>query len=109
MKLLADAAAEQPTITPEGAERRLLSYGGSLMTVEFRFAAGVTAPMHSHPHEQIGYVVSGELDLLRDGQAPQRLRAGWSYYVPPHVLHGIVTYAPTIVLDCFTPLRDDFR
>jgi quercetin dioxygenase-like cupin family protein len=108
MRLLADAEHEPASITPEGAERRLLSYGGGMMAVEFRFVAGVAAPIHSHPHEQIGYVVSGELDLLMEGHETQRLRAGCSYYVPPNVRHGIITHAPTVVLDCFTPIREDF-
>jgi quercetin dioxygenase-like cupin family protein len=64
--------------------------------------------MHTHPHEQIGYVVSGAIDLLMDGYAPTRLTAGASYYVAPNVRHGIVTHAPTILLDCFTPIREDF-
>jgi len=108
MNLIADAEHTPAVLTPEGAERRVLSYGGGLMLVQFRFAAGVTAPMHSHPHEQIGYVVSGAIDLLMDGHATVRLEAGTSYYVPPDVRHGIITHAPTVLLDCFTPLRDDF-
>lgn len=78
------------------------------MLVQFSFGANVTAPMHRHPHEQIGYVVSGSLDLLMEGRAPTRLTAGSSYYVAPDVRHGIVTHEPTVLLDCFTPLRDDF-
>ena len=40
--------------------------------------------------------------------ASERLTAGSSYYVAPYVRHGIVTYAPTVVIDCFTPIREDF-
>jgi quercetin dioxygenase-like cupin family protein len=95
-------------ITPEGARRRVLSYGGSMMAVQFEFDAGVAAPVHSHPHEQIGYVVAGEIDLIMEGHETARLTAGSTYYVPPHVRHGIVTHAPTVLLDCFTPIREDF-
>lgn len=108
MKILADAAAEAVFTTPEGGERRLLSYGGGMMLVQFSFAAGVTAPIHSHPHEQIGYVVAGELDLLMEGQPTTRLGAGCSYYVAPNVRHGIITHAPTVLIDCFTPQREEF-
>jgi quercetin dioxygenase-like cupin family protein len=85
-----------------------LSYGGGMMLVQFTFDAGVTAPMHSHPHEQIGYVVSGAIDLLMAGHPPVRLTAGSSYYVEPNVRHGVITHAPTVLLDCFTPIREDF-
>lgn len=108
MNQIANADDTLPVLTPEGAERRVLSYGGGLMLVQFRFAAGVTAPQHSHPHEQIGYVAEGAIDLLIDGREPVRLEAGASYYVPPDVRHGIVTHAPSVLLDCFSPLREDF-
>jgi len=108
MKLLADATTEPPFPTPEGAERRVLSYGGTMMLVEFRFPARFTAPLHSHPHEQLGYVVSGELDLIMEGQETVRLGAGSSYYVPPNVPHGVVTHQPTVLVDAFTPVREDF-
>jgi quercetin dioxygenase-like cupin family protein len=108
MKILADATHEAPFTTPEGAERRILSYGGGMMLVQFTFAAGITAPIHSHPHEQIGYVVTGELDLLMEGQETTRLTSGCSYYVAPNLRHGIITRAPTVLIDCFTPLREDF-
>ena len=108
MKILADATTEAPVITPEGAERRVLSHGGGLMLVQFTFTAGITAPMHKHPHEQIGYVVSGALDLMMDGHQTQRLTAGCSYYVPPDTLHGVHVHEPTVLVDAFTPARDDF-
>jgi quercetin dioxygenase-like cupin family protein len=108
MNQIANAEHTPAVLTPEGAERRVLSYGGGLMLVQFRFPAGVTAPQHSHPHEQIGYVVEGAIDLLIEGREPVRLEQGASYYVPPDVRHGIFTHFPTVLLDCFTPLREDF-
>jgi quercetin dioxygenase-like cupin family protein len=107
MKSIVHSGAEPAVLTPEGAERRVLSYGGGLMAVEFRFPAGVHAPIHSHPHEQIGYVVSGELELIVEGAAT-RLGPGDSYYVPPNVRHGVVTLTPCVLLDCFTPIRSEF-
>lgn len=108
MKILADASNEPFFTTPEGAERRILSYGGGMMLVQFTFEADITAPVHSHPHEQIGYVQSGEIDLIMDGQPTARLTAGSSYYVAPNVRHGIITHAPSVLIDCFTPIREDF-
>jgi quercetin dioxygenase-like cupin family protein len=105
---IAQADDVQPYTLPDGTVRRVLSYGGGMMLVQFTFDSGVTAPIHSHMHEQIGYVVSGEIDLFMDGQPTVRLRAGGSYYVPPHVRHGIATHAPTVLVDCFTPIREDF-
>jgi quercetin dioxygenase-like cupin family protein len=107
-KIIASSRAEAPFVTPEGAERRVLSHGGGLMLVEFRFKAGVMAPMHNHPHEQIGYVVSGALELFMDGREPVTLSAGDSYYVPPMVMHGVRILADAVLVDAFTPHRTDF-
>lgn len=108
MKAIADARREPPVLTPDGAERRVLSYGGGLMLVQFTFPAGITSARHSHPHEQIGYVVSGEIDLHVEGMAAERLGQGASYYVGPNVRHHIVTREPSVLVDCFTPIREDF-
>ena len=108
VKLTAQADKEPSVATPDGAQRKVLSYGGNMMVVQFTFDAGVSSWLHSHPHEQVGYVVSGEIDFEMDGQDTVRLTAGGSYYVPPDVPHHIVTYAPTVLVDAFAPARDDF-
>ena len=108
MRITADASQEKPVRTPDGAERRVLSYGGNLMLVQFNFDAEVASWSHSHPHEQVGYIVSGELDFVMEGKETTRLRAGGSYYVPPNVKHNVVTLAPTVLIDAFSPMREDF-
>jgi quercetin dioxygenase-like cupin family protein len=108
MQFTADARQVKPVRTPDGAERRVLSYGGGLMLVQFNFEAGAAPWSHSHTHEQVGYVVSGEIDFVMEGHATTRLQAGGSYYVPPNVKHNIVTYARTVLIDAFTPVRQDF-
>jgi quercetin dioxygenase-like cupin family protein len=100
---------DAPTATtPEGGERRVLANGGGLMLVQFSFDGGVTTNLHQHPHEQVGYVVSGEIDVVMEGREPVRLTAGGSYYVAPNLPHYVVTHAPTVLVDCFTPRREDF-
>jgi quercetin dioxygenase-like cupin family protein len=108
MKLIAQAENEPVVTTPDGAQRRILSYGGEMLLAQFTFDAGVASWHHSHPHEQLGYVVSGEIDFVMDGQETVRLKAGGSYYVPSNVKHHITTYAPTVLIDAFTPVREDF-
>ena len=44
-----------------GLTRKILSYNENLMTVELHFKKGAVGAKHSHPHEQIGYIVSGRL------------------------------------------------
>jgi quercetin dioxygenase-like cupin family protein len=108
MQLVVQPGNVPVSITAEGAERRMLSYGGGMMAVEFRFPAGVAAPIHQHPHQQIGYVVAGEIDFIMDGYPTQRLGPGATYYVPPDVRHGIVTHTPAVLFDILTPPREEF-
>lgn len=109
MKIFADAATEPVTITPDGSKRQVLSYSKGLMLVQFTFeTAGQEAALHSHPHEQVGYVVSGEIELIMEGHGSKRLSAGGSYYVPPNTRHGAKVITPAVVVDAFTPQRDEF-
>ncbi len=108
-RVIADPASVPATLTPHGAERRVLAHGGGMMLVEFTFPrAGMEGPMHSHPHEQLGYVKSGEIELRMEGHAPVRLAEGGSYHVAPNVRHGVLILKPAVLVDAFTPMREDF-
>ncbi|NHZ91324.1 cupin domain-containing protein [Massilia sp. CCM 8733] len=50
-------------------------------------AAGARAGRHTHPGDEIGYVLEGEGQLLVDGAAPRLLRAGDAFVVPAGVVH----------------------
>ena len=50
-----------------GVTRKILSYSKNLMTVELQFQKGAVGAKHSHPHEQIGYIVSGRLIYQEEG------------------------------------------
>ena len=91
-----------------GIQRRVLNGGGELMLVEFQFDGTPEMPPHSHPHEQIGYILSGEF-VVTCGDEIATAGPGDSYYVPPDVEHGVrlLTDRGTI-LDTFTPQREDF-
>lgn len=91
----------------EGADSRILGHGGSMMVVENRFEKGVVIPDHAHEHEQCGYIVSGVYDFTI-GEEKLVLRAGDSFYVPPEVFHGCVVLEGGIIIDIFTPQREDF-
>jgi quercetin dioxygenase-like cupin family protein/N-acetylglutamate synthase-like GNAT family acetyltransferase len=90
-----------------GIARRLLVHGPGLMLIEFTFDANTDLPIHTHPHEQVGYVVSGRLRLSHDG-AFHELGPGDSYHVLPNVPHGAYVHEPAVVVDVFTPPRQDF-
>ena len=91
-----------------GVVRKVLSYSENLMTVELHFDKGAIGAKHSHPHEQIGYIVSGKLVYQEEGSPDKVLETGDTYYVAPNVVHGIEVLEDTKLLDIFTPMRRDF-
>ena len=91
-----------------GVTRKILAYSPNLMAVELHFAPGAKGAPHSHPHEQIGYIVSGRLIYQEEGCPDEELSTGDCYYVKPNAVHGIRVLEDTKLLDIFTPKRDDF-
>ena len=91
-----------------GVNRKVLAYSKNLMTVELRFEKGAVGAPHSHPHEQIGYIISGRLVYQEEGQEDKILETGDTYYVVPNVVHGVQILEDTKLLDIFTPMREDF-
>jgi quercetin dioxygenase-like cupin family protein len=91
-----------------GVHRRVLSCGGGVMVVQFRIDDGAEVPVHEHPHEQVGHVVSGRLQF-RIGDEERELGPGDGYAIPGGVPHGCVAIGDTIAVDSFTPVREDYR
>jgi quercetin dioxygenase-like cupin family protein len=91
-----------------GVHRRVLSCGDQVMVVQFRIAQGAEVPVHTHPHEQVGHVVSGRM-RFRLGDDERELGPGDGYAVPGNVPHGAVGVTDTIAVDSFHPVRDDYR
>lgn len=92
----------------EGTVRKVLAYAPNLMTVELKLDKGAVGAKHSHPHEQIGYVISGSVLYQEEGQEDKVLVTGDTYYVAPNVVHGAVALEETMLLDIFTPMREEF-
>ena len=100
-------SATNPVSMLPGLIRRTLATSQKMMLCEFTFEAGVRIPMHSHPHEQVGYVVMGRVEMTIAGHS-KTLTAGDSYCAPSDVPHGAFTLEPTIIVDTFTPPREDY-
>lgn len=91
-----------------GVVRKVLAYSENIMSVELHFDKGAVGAKHSHPHEQIGYIISGSLLFQEAGKEDKVLVTGDTYYVEPDVEHGVVALEETMLLDIFTPMRKDF-
>lgn len=99
------------TVWVEGApgnRRAVLSQRPELMLVAFSFDSGAVGPLHSHTHTQVSYVAEGEFDVIVNG-VTKRLGAGASFIVSPNVIHGVVALEKGLLIDTFTPFREDFN
>jgi quercetin dioxygenase-like cupin family protein len=86
----------------------LLAIGERTMVTKMKFRAGMTARLHTHPHEQAGYVISGRYRQTIAG-ATHELGPGDSYAIPGGVEHAMEVVEDGEVIDVFTPPRDEFR
>lgn len=91
----------------KGIHSTILGHGGGLMAVENRFDKGAVAPNHAHVHEQTVYIVNGVFEFYLDGEV-RVLRSGDSLYAPANAVHGCVCLEQGLVLDVFSPQREDF-
>ncbi|MGA7838234.1 MAG: cupin domain-containing protein [Ignavibacteriaceae bacterium] len=84
-------------------------WGKEMLVSLVNLDANTTIPMHSHFHEQIGTVISGELELTIDGET-RILKTGDTYIVPGNVEHTAKTgKIPASVLDIFSPVREEYK
>ena len=91
-----------------GVVRRAV-YLEHVMVTFFDFAPGSVVPEHSHPHEQITYVLRGAMEF-RLGDETRVLRAGDGACCPPDVPHSaLVLDEPTVALDAWYPLREEYK
>ena len=94
------------TIEP-GLSRKVLAYNDKLFLAEHRMDKGWAGALHRHPHEQIVYIVSGRIRVTCEGKTFD-LRAGDTFLVRGGVEHAAAAVEDSLVIDVFTPCREDF-
>jgi quercetin dioxygenase-like cupin family protein len=70
--------------------------------------AGVTMPIHQHFHEQITYILEGQLDMVIDDK-PYNLTAGSYFIIPSNVWHGAIALTDCKLIDVFSPVREEYK
>ncbi len=99
-----------------GARRKLgpgveicVTAGEGLMLSLVNLEPGSIVPEHSHPHEQMGMMLSGRAEFTIGGVS-RILGPGDSWRIPGHVLHEVRTLdeGPAVALDVFHPVREDY-
>ena len=83
------AQVQQPGIKRTDALRHDLGVPGrEVVQVRVDFAPGAAFARHSHPGEEIAYVLEGSLEYQFDGKAPVTLKAGDALYIPAGTIHS---------------------
>lgn len=93
--------------TDPGVRRRILTHTDQLMIVEFAFEKDAVGKLHNHPHVQASYVAEGRFEVTIDG-VTEIMSKGQSFIVPSNLVHGVRALEPGLLVDSFTPARQDF-
>ncbi|MFQ5484285.1 MAG: cupin domain-containing protein [Desulfobacterales bacterium] len=91
----------------EGVKRKTLTYGEKTLMAEFRVKKGGKLPEHSHPQEQIGYLISGRIAFIIDGER-KVADPGDSWCIHADVPHSAEIVKDSVVIEVFSPVREDF-
>jgi quercetin dioxygenase-like cupin family protein len=91
-----------------GVIRRTLTDGERMMLCEVRMQKDAVVPLHTHPHEQTGYLVSGRC-RFQLGDEVRELGAGDCWMVPGGVEHEATALEDSVFIDVFSPPREEYR
>ena len=92
----------------EGVHGRVI-HGERLTLGVIELDANAVVPEHSHEHEQLGLCLTGSL-VFRVGDESRELGPGETWCIPGNVPHEVeVGPHGAVVIDVFTPTRDDWR
>ena len=94
--------------TPEpGLRRQVMSFSPTMMLVRHTMAKGWVGARHSHPHEQMVYLITGHL-VFESPAGRFEVKGGDCFLVPGDVPHQASALEASEVLDIFTPYREDY-
>jgi quercetin dioxygenase-like cupin family protein len=91
----------------KGVRRKIMAYDERLMVVKVEFQKGGIGSLHQHHHSQITHVESGVFEV-QVGEEKKILKAGDAFCIPPNVMHGAVCMEAGVLIDVFSPMREDF-
>jgi len=91
-----------------GVHRRTMAMTDEVMLCEFFIQRESVVPSHQHMNDQVGYVVFGSIEMTI-GDMTRTLMPGDSYAIPGGVVHGARAIIDSLVIDVFSPPRDDYR
>lgn len=95
------------TCSLDGIKQKTIAYGEKTLMVEFQLEKDHTLPLHKHPYEQTGYLVTGNIELTI-GEEKYNCKPGDSWCIPVNVEHGAHIIEDSIAVEVFSPPREDY-
>ncbi|MTI40102.1 cupin domain-containing protein [Fulvivirga lutimaris] len=90
-----------------GVSRKFLGYDNQIMMVQVKFEKGAVGSPHHHFHTQATYCAEGKFEFEIDGEK-QIVKAGDGVYIQPNLVHSAVCLEAGMLIDVFSPVREDF-
>ena len=84
------------------------AHGDSMTFGYVELRQGSIVPIHQHIHEQITYIIEGQLDMVIGGK-PCSLTAGMYYVIPSNTPHSAISKTDCKVIDAFSQVREDYK
>lgn len=106
-KVFIEAEQKEWEVVGEGVRRKVMAYDERIMLVKVEFEAGAVGTVHHHPHTQVTHVERGVFEV-EIGGAKSVLKGGDVFLAPSNVPHGVVCLQSGVLIDVFTPVREDF-
>ena len=91
----------------QGVKRKIMAFDEKLMMVKVKFDKGGVGILHKHVHSQITLVESGVFEVEISG-VKKIMKTGDAYYIPSNAIHGAVCMEEGLLIDVFSPMREDF-
>lgn len=91
----------------EGVDLTTLAHGEKTLMGQFRITKGSIIPTHSHLHEQTGYLISGKLRFIVDGEATVA-ETGDSWCLHSNIEHSAEALEDSLIIEVFSPVREDY-
>ena len=90
-----------------GVSRQIMGYDDKIMLVKVKFEKDALGAPHEHFHSQTSFVAKGDFEVTI-GDKKQVLHEGDSFYIPPNIVHSAKCVEAGILIDVFSPVREDF-
>lgn len=98
-----------PVENPEGIFRTTMGFTENAMLCHFNMKKGAMVPLHNHPAEQVGYVVSGRIKFIKKDGDGFIAETGCGYEFKSMEYHGAEVLEDSKVIECFSPARDEYK